>query len=158
MAFEDLKHLAANRSDFKKFCAICEQLEKRWGDREWNVEEAHFSTHFRSSQVDEISCRIIPSKYADLVPIRSTGDGNCLFNSASLAICQNESRAFELRLRTCLELAKNRNFYKTHPVLANSRIHYQSGRHGPGIMSVETLCDLTCFDASSSCVFGKKGF
>ena len=43
-------------------------------------------------------------------------------------------------------------------MLSNSRIHYQSGRHGPGIMSVETLCDLTCFDASSSCVFGKKGF
>ena len=78
--------------------------------------------------------------------------------TANLAICQNESRAFELRLCTCLELAMNKDFYKTHPVLANFRIHYQSGRHGPGIMSVETLCDLTCFDAGSSCVFGKEGF
>lgn len=158
MALEDLKKLAANRGDFRNFCAICDQLEKRWVDRKWNGKEVHFSTHFGSSQVDEISCPIIPSKYADLVPIRSTGDGNCPFNSASLAICRNESRANELRLRTCLELAKNRDFYKTHPVLVNCRIPYHSERNGPGIMSVETLCDLTCFDASSSCEFGKKGF
>ena len=158
MALEDLKELAAYHGDFRNFCVICDQLEKRWVDCKWNVEETHFSTHFRSFQVDEVSCPIIPSKYADLVPIRSTGDGNCLFNSASLAICRNESRANELRLRTCLELAKNKDFYKAHPVLVNCRIPYHSGRNGPGIMSVETLCDLTCFDASSSCEFGKKGF
>lgn len=158
MAFRDLRDLAANRGDFRKFCALCEQLEKRWGDCKWNVEEAHFFADFRSSQVDKISCHIIPSKYADLVPIHSTGDGNCLFNSASLAICQNESRAIELRLRTCFELAKNRDFYKTHPVLVNSRIPYHLRRNGPGFLSVETLCDLTCFNASSSCEFGEKGF
>ena len=75
-----------------------------------------------------------------------------------MGICQNESSANELRLRTCLELEKSRDFYKTHPVLVNSRIPYHSGRNGLGIMSVETLCDLTCFDASSSCELGKKGF
>ena len=40
----------------------------------------------------------------------------------------------------------------------NSRIPYHSGRNGPSFLSVETLCDLTCFDASSSCEFGEKGF
>ena len=45
----------------------------------------------------------------------------------------------------------------THTVLVNSKIHYQPGRHGPGVMPVETLCDLTCFDATSSHVFGEKG-
>jgi len=58
----------------------------------------------------------------------------------------------------CLELTDSRDFYKTHPVLVNSRIPYHLGRNGPGIMSVETLCDLTCFDASSSGEFGKNGF
>ena len=43
-------------------------------------------------------------------------------------------------------------------MLLNSRIPYHSGRNGPGFLSVETLCDLTCFDASSSCEFGEKGF
>ena len=73
MAFRDLKDLAANRGDFRKFCAVCEQLEKRWSDCKWNVEEANFFAHFRSSQVDKISSHIIPPKYADLVPIHSTG-------------------------------------------------------------------------------------
>lgn len=92
-----------------------------------------------------------------VVPITSTGDGNCLFNSASLAICQTETLAVELRLRTCLELAKNRQFYRNHPVLANARIPY-CGKDGPGVMSVETLCDLTCFSSSSSKVYGDNGF
>ena len=122
MVFEDLKLLATNCVDFKNFCGTCVELEKWWGDCNWNIEEAYFSTHFRPYQVDQISRHIIPSKYADLVPIRSTGDGNCLFNSASLAICKNESRAFELQLRTCLELARNNDFYKNHPVLVNSKV------------------------------------
>ena len=161
MAFEDLKLLATNRGAFRKFCDTCEQLDKWWGDCNWSVEEAFFSTHFRQHQIDQISRRIIPSKYADLVPIRSTGDGNCLFNSASLAICKNESRAVELRVRTCLELARNSDFYLTHPVLVNAKVPYHAGRQagqGPGIMSVETLFDLTCFDESSSSIFGKKSF
>ena len=45
MAFKDLIHLAANRSDFKKFCAICKQLEKWWGDHEWNVISPHILDH-----------------------------------------------------------------------------------------------------------------
>ena len=150
MAFEDLKLLASIRGDFRRFCDKREELEKLWGECNWNVEEAFFSTHFRPHQVDQISRRIIPLKYADVVRIHSTGDGNCLFNSASLAICRNESLASELRLRTSIELARNSDFYKTHPVLVNSKVHYRSVRQGPGIMSVEILCDLTCFDASSS--------
>lgn len=142
---------------FRRY-GTCVELEKWWGDCNWNVEEAYFSTHFRPYQVDQISRHIIPLKYTDLVPICSTRDGNCLFNSASLAICKNESHAFELQLRTCLELTRNNDFYKTHPVLVNSKVHYHSGRQGPSIMSVETLCNLTCFDASSSCVYGKRGF
>lgn len=157
MAYQDLKHLATNRDDFRKYFALCEQLEKRWSDPKWNVEEVDFSIHFKSHQVDRISRNIIPPKYGDLVPIRTKGDGNCLFNSASLALCQNESRAFELRLRTCLELTKNKYFYMTHPALVNSQITYNSRRRRAGIMSVETLCDLTCFDSSSSLVYGKKG-
>jgi len=42
-------------------------------------------------------------------------------------------------------------------VLANARIPY-CGKAGPGVMSVETLCDLTCFSSSSSKVCGDYGF
>ena len=160
MALQDLRHLAASCNDFRQFCSICEQIEERWGlHPALKVNEINFSTsQFKSSQVDEISRRIIPSNLGlSYVPVRSTGDGNCLFNSASLALCQNESLAIELRLRTCFELANNREFYKKHPVLVNTSVTYH-GRGGPGVMSVETLCDLTCFASNSSNVYVKHGF
>ncbi|KAJ7391493.1 hypothetical protein OS493_018540 [Desmophyllum pertusum] len=160
MARQDLTRLQGSCNDFRKFCSMCEEMERRWSLHALNVNDIDLSTsQFASSQVDEISRRIIPPNCAGLsyVPVRSTGDGNCLFNSASLAICQNESLAVELRLRTCFELAKNREFYRRHPVLVNTQIDY-TGRHGPGVMSVETLCDLTCFASSSSNVQEKQGF
>lgn len=160
MALQDLRHLAASCNDFRQFCLICEQMEGRWGlHPALKVSEIHFSTsQFTSSQVDEVSRRIIPLNLGlSYVPVRSTGDGNCLFNSASLALCQNESLAVELRLCTCFELANNKEFYKKHPVLVNTSVTYQ-GRGGPGVMSVETLCDLTCFASNSSNVHARHGF
>ena len=109
--------------------------------------------------MDEVSRRIIPANFRrmSLVPMATTGDGNCLFNSASLLVCQAETLALELRLRTCLELPKNRQFYQNHPVLVNARIPYRR-QHGPGVMSMETLCDITYFSSSLSKVYGDNGF
>ena len=160
MALQDMRHLVASCNDFRQFCSTCEQMERRWGlQSALEVSEIHFSTsQFTYSQVDEISRRIIPSNLGlSYVPVRSTGNGNCLFNSASLALCQNETLADELRLRTCFELANNREFYRKHPVLVNASVTYH-GRDGLGVMSVETLCDLTCFASSSSNVYAKYGF
>ena len=140
---------------------MCERMERRWSvNPALKVEDIHFNTHFRSSQVDNISYRIIPPNYASqsYVPVATTGDGNCLFNSASLAVCQNENLAHELRLRTCFELARNREFYRNHPLLVNSQITYVGKKGSGGIMSLETLCDLYCFSASSSDVHLKQGF
>ena len=159
MALQDLRRLEAVCSDFYAFCRACEELEGQWTKSlAWRAGE-NGSKHFRPKHVDEVSRQIIPANFRrmSVVLITSTGDGNCLFNSASLAICQTETLAVELRLRTCLELAKNRQFYRNHPVLANARIPY-CGKDGPCVMSVETLCDLTCFSSSSSKVYGDNGF
>lgn len=43
--------------------------------------------------------------------VKTKGDGNCLFNSLSLAIHNNEVLATELRYRTCLEMILNRDYY-----------------------------------------------
>ena len=147
MALQDVRNLAASCNDFRQFCLTCEQMEKRWGlHPALKVREIHFFTsQFTYSQVDEISRHIIPSNL-----------GDCLFNSASLALCQNETLADELRLRTCFELANNREFYRKHPVLVSSVTYH--GRDGLGVISVETLCDLTCFASSSSNVHAKYGF
>lgn len=39
--------------------------------------------------------------------VKTKGDGNCLFNSLSLAIQNNEVLATELRYRTCLEMFRD---------------------------------------------------
>ena len=100
-------------------------MEKRWGlHPALKFSEIHFSTsQFTYSQVDEISRRIIPSNLGlSYVPVRSTGNGNCLFNSASLALCQNETLADEFRLWTCFELANNIEFYRKPSVLVTLQL------------------------------------
>ena len=55
----------------------------------------------------------------DIRPIKTKADGNCLFNAASIAICQTEILADQLRLQTALELLLNPDFYGSHPVIHN---------------------------------------
>jgi len=55
-----------------------------------------------------------------------------------------------------LNLPRTGNFTEI-TMLANARIPYR-GKDGPCVMSVETLCDLTCFSSSSSKVYGDNGF
>ena len=120
MAFQDLKWLETNCNDFGKFCAMCERMERRWSvNPALKVGDIYFNAHFRSGQADNISRRIIPPNYASqsYVPVATTGDGNCLFNSASMAVCQNENLAYELRLRTCFDLARNRDITPPEPFL-----------------------------------------
>nr|XP_039258759.1 uncharacterized protein LOC120335330 [Styela clava] len=49
-------------------------------------------------------------------PLVTTGDGSCLFNAVSIVLTGTEARAIELRLRTCVEMVKNKKFYTTHPL------------------------------------------
>ena len=49
--------------------------------------------------------------HKDKVPLHSTRDGNCLFNSSSLALCGNESLISDIKSTCCLELLHNENFY-----------------------------------------------
>ena len=47
--------------------------------------------------------------------VKTTGNGDCLFNAASLALVGNESYATLLRLLVALELVFNVDFYAQHP-------------------------------------------
>ena len=92
------------------------------------------------------------------MPVCSTGDGNCLFNSASIGICQDETLAHELRLRTSIGFAIHRDFYRNHPVLRAAKIQFNSRKDGVGFLPMELLFDLTCFNSESETVFAKEGF
>ena len=110
-------------------------------------------------QIDKVSLQIIPDSFKEpFLPARSTGDGNCLFNSASIALCRNERLAVELRLRTSIELAVHRDFYRNHPVLTGAKIQFQSRKDGVRDLPIESLFDLTCFNSESEGVLSKDGF
>lgn len=64
---------------------------------------------------DHQSTSLIPSDVPSLssgsLPIETTGDGNCLFNSTSLFLCGDESLADCLRMLTACELYLRANDY-----------------------------------------------
>lgn len=159
---QNLILLCNNRSNFRQYRITAEQLERNLGNlTSWNIQETNFSTCFTPWQVDETARQIIPDLFTSLayVPVHTTGDGNnCLFNATSLAMWHSEQQASELRLRTCIELALNRDFYKQHPVVNQAHIPYHSRKHGDGTMSIPTLFDIACFAAESSKVYQMQGF
>ena len=159
---QNLILLCNNRSNFRQYRITAEQLEHNLGNlTSWNIQEMNFSTCFMPWQVDETARRIIPDLFPSLayIPVRTAGNGyNCLFNAASLAMCHSEQQATELRLRTCIELALNRDFYKQHPVVNQAHIPYHSRKHGDGTMSITTLFDIARFAAESLKVYQMQGF
>ena len=72
--------------------------------------------HVTTEKIHQYSASVIENSRgsASRVPRYVTGDGNCLFNSVSVVICGNESMTCELRVRTCIELVLNFEYYKNH--------------------------------------------
>lgn len=59
---------------------------------------------------DKVATKVLGK--SDLIPTKVSGNGNCLFNSLSMAIQGNESLASEIRVRTCIEMQDNKDFYQ----------------------------------------------
>ncbi len=57
--------------------------------------------------------------------MRATGNGSCLFNLASIALCGDESLAIPLRSLTSIELFSHPQFYANHPVING---HHRNGK------------------------------
>jgi hypothetical protein len=56
-----------------------------------------------SLPVDEIAANILLWYHAEKgIPLRTTGDGHCLFNAVSIILCGNESKSNELSFKTTL--------------------------------------------------------
>ena len=53
----------------------------------------------------------MPQLSQNFEPLRTTGDGNCLFRAISLAMYGVEERHIELRLRSVLEVVNNSHYY-----------------------------------------------
>ena len=70
----------------------------------------------------------LPSSTDEIIykAVKTTGNGDCLYNAVSLALVGNESYAMLLRLLVALELALNVDFYAQHPKFASFP---SGGRH-----------------------------
>ena len=97
---------------------------------------------------DNVAKTLVPEAFVkDYIPLTSTGNGNCLFNSISLLLCGSEKLANELRLRTVLELAGNFNFYADHPLIRNTEIKSMSKR--ATLFSTKSIYDTVIFSNQS---------
>ena len=62
-------------------------------------------TKFPVSSIDHSAAEFVPNDIIDdFVPLRSTPNGNCLFNAASILLVGNETMSTELRLRSAVAL------------------------------------------------------
>lgn len=74
------------------------------------------SVHRLIKRVDYLSACLLPKDiHPNLVPYMSTGDGNCLYNSASLLLSGDEDLSGPLRLVTAAEMFLHQHFYANHP-------------------------------------------
>lgn len=74
-------------------------------------------------KVHQYSESIINSRgAASRVPLNVKGDGNCLFNSVSVAIRGDQTMSWELRVRTCIELVLNCGYYRNHFQFQNFKL------------------------------------
>lgn len=70
----------------------------------------------RHKVVDVLSSVLMPDDIPTkkILPRKVSGDGNCLFNSASVLITGSEDLAVTLRLLTAAELFLHPDFYANH--------------------------------------------
>ncbi|EXX69086.1 uncharacterized protein OCT59_004738 [Rhizophagus irregularis] len=72
---------------------------------------------------DYEAMKLLPEKYKDCVCIRSTPDGNCFFNSASLIVFGNENFNIQLRLAVMVELMIHSQFYLQQKIFEQDIIY-----------------------------------
>ena len=94
---------------------LVEDLDILWASKGGNVDLSKWSKDDFSTGLipDDIDCKYFAGKP---VALTATGDGNCLYNSASLVLCGNQLRHGCLRLLVAEELYFNAEYYATHKI------------------------------------------
>ena len=77
---------------------------------------------FSAHEIDKTGTRLLPEDILCLpqnpVVLHSNGNGNCLFNSVSIALIGNDSLSRILREATALKLVEDKHLFANHPALA----------------------------------------
>lgn len=77
--------------------------------------DAHDTWSLLAKRAEDTFARsLVPDDFKHLIPLRSTGDGNCLFNSTSITLYGDEKLAGLLWLLVTFELLAHAEFYANH--------------------------------------------
>lgn len=127
-ALNDLYQLSS-QGTFEQLFELSVSLKRFYTPRNIFGKDAMEMVSFPVGRVDRIAENLTPEHYKqdNAKPITTRGDGNCLFNAASLALCGSEKLSTELRVRTTIELVENLDFYKSHPMLLNNELKTRNG-------------------------------
>lgn len=113
----DLKSLKENLKGFDEESEeFCKFLSSQYDQvASWIIQKKSFENP-QSLVKDELGQTLIPDNIilgeeARFLACKATGDGDCLFNSASLILVGNESLCHVFRLLTSLQLDSKSNFY-----------------------------------------------
>ena len=83
---------------------------------------------------DTLGTALLPEEQRGLRAVKVSGDGNCLYNSASVLIKGDETPSGTLRVLTVCELYFNAEFYANHAKIS------QASRVSPYSESLPSLC------------------
>ncbi|KAK6178222.1 hypothetical protein SNE40_013031 [Patella caerulea] len=79
---------------------------------------------FNAEFPTDLSARVLLHRYLPVLqcnPLKTSGDGNCLFNAVSLLLQDDEKLTVALRYLSCLTLIENEQSYKKH--IEFSKLH-----------------------------------
>ena len=121
-----------------EFRGYLSTLERKYENQKEFIRSLECNSHVGLEE-DKLSNALIPEDLpssADKIykAVKTTGNGDCLYNAVSLALVGDESYAILLRLLVALELAINVSFYAQHPKFT----YFPSGGRHPN--TVFSLC------------------
>jgi hypothetical protein len=96
----------------KEFCIEFEQRYSMYLPR-----SCHFVQNYNpvTQRKDTLASILLPTDVPEeLIPVKVTADGNCLYNSASVLVTGDQSLSNILRLLTAVELYLHSHFYAHH--------------------------------------------
>ena len=110
-------HTLLNANNVESCKKLINDLSLLWAVQ---VDKVDFSKlakdDFGTSLIPDIDCK----QASHPVALKSTANGDCLYNSVSLFLCGDETRSNWLRLLVAEELYSNAEYYATHEIFKNS--------------------------------------
>ena len=84
------------------------------------LENINHPQNYKDCKTDYLASNLIPQDVKNfhgkrMRALKTSGDGNCLFNALSIFLNKNEELAKLLRVLSAIELFSNPGFYANHP-------------------------------------------